>query len=105
MRRQQAMILAATVFMILNVGAAEPADKETLFVAKPLTEENSFTEGIEGPNCDAQGNVYAVNFKRQGTIGRVPNGRQDSVACTCRRTSPFSTSPFWSKVYMKRSRP
>jgi gluconolactonase len=47
-----------------------------LFVATPLTEAGSFTEGIEGPNCDAQGNVYAVNFARQGTIGRVaPEGR------------------------------
>jgi gluconolactonase len=47
-----------------------------LFVASPLTEERSFTEGIEGPNCDGQGNVYAVNFTRQGTIGKVaPDGR------------------------------
>jgi sugar lactone lactonase YvrE len=52
------------------------APKEALFVATPLTEPGSFTEGIEGPNCDAQGNIYAVNFARQGTIGRVtPEGR------------------------------
>lgn len=51
-------------------------EKDALFVARPLTEPGSFTEGIEGPNCDAQGNVYAVNFARQGTIGRVtPDGR------------------------------
>lgn len=50
--------------------------KEALFVATPVTEAGSFTEGIEGPNCDAQGNVYAVNFARQGTIGKVaPDGR------------------------------
>ena len=49
--------------------------KDELFVATPLTEAGSFTEGIEGPNCDAQGNVYAVNFTRQGTIGKVtPDG-------------------------------
>ncbi len=48
---------------------------EELFVAKPLTAPDSFTGGIEGPACDAQGNVYAVNFKKQQTIGRVtPNG-------------------------------
>jgi len=52
------------------------AAKEKLFVATPLTEAGSFTEGIEGPNCDAQGNIYAVNFARQGTIGKVtPEGR------------------------------
>ena len=44
---------------------------EELFVAKPLTAAGSFTGGIEGPACDPEGNVYAVNFQRKGTIGRV----------------------------------
>jgi gluconolactonase len=36
---------------------------------------SGFTAGIEGPACDAEGNLYAVNFVRQGTIGRVtPDG-------------------------------
>ena len=48
---------------------------EPLFVARPLTRPGEFTPGIEGPACDAKGNVFAVNFGRQGTIGRVaPNG-------------------------------
>src|SRR5262249_56975244 len=55
--------------------ADEPA-KEELFKAKPFTVVGSFTEGIEGPNCDAGGNVYAVNFAKQGTIGKVtPDGK------------------------------
>ena len=37
-----------------------------------------FTEGIEGPACDAHGHLYAVNFARQGTIGRVtPSGEAE----------------------------
>jgi gluconolactonase len=49
---------------------------EQLFVAKPLTESGQFTAGIEGPACDAAGNVFAVNFQRQQTIGRVtPDGK------------------------------
>lgn len=76
MRRHQAMILAVMVLMMVSLHAAQSDDKEALFTAKPLTEGGSFTEGIEGPNCDAQGNVYAVNFKRQGTIGKVsPDGK------------------------------
>lgn len=56
-----------------TIAAAEKA--ETLFVVTPLTEEGAFTEGIEGPACDAQGNIYAVNFARQQTIGKVtPDG-------------------------------
>lgn len=40
-----------------------------------FTEDHSFTEGIEGPTTDEAGNVYAVNFARQGTVGRVtPEG-------------------------------
>ncbi len=55
-----------------------PAGKEKLFVARPLTAENSFTAGIEGPGCDRAGNVYAVNFARQQTIGKVtPDGKAE----------------------------
>ena len=47
----------------------------------PLTAEGQFTAGIEGPACDAAGYVYAVNFERQGTIGRVaPDGRGEVFA-------------------------
>jgi gluconolactonase len=48
------------------------------FVAKPFTAEKSFTPGIEGPACDADGNVYVVNFERQQTIGKVtPDGKAE----------------------------
>ncbi len=30
-----------------------------------------FTKGIEGPAVDSQGNLYAVNFEEEGTIGIV----------------------------------
>jgi sugar lactone lactonase YvrE len=60
--------------LALTIAAAEKT--EALFVATPLTEEGAFTEGIEGPACDAQGNIYAVNFARQQTIGKVtPDGK------------------------------
>lgn len=48
---------------------------EDLFVGRVFTEPGGFTEGIEGPACDAEGNLYAVNYARQGTIGKVtPDG-------------------------------
>jgi gluconolactonase len=54
---------------------ARPASADDLYVATPLTKPGEFTEGIEGPACDAKGNIYAVNFTRQGTIGIVtPEG-------------------------------
>ena len=58
--------------------AVEPAANETLFTATPLTEKDSFTIGVEGPACDAQGNIYAVNFARQQTIGKIsPDGKAE----------------------------
>ena len=58
----------------LSLSADEPA----LFKAKPFTHEGGFTEGIEGPACDREGNVYAVNFAKQQTIGRTtPEGKSE----------------------------
>jgi sugar lactone lactonase YvrE len=53
-----------------------------LFTAYPLTRENEFTAGIEGPACDAAGNVYAVNYAKQGTVGKVTPGGAGEVWAT-----------------------
>ncbi|WP_397570263.1 SMP-30/gluconolactonase/LRE family protein [Schlesneria sp. T3-172] len=51
---------------------------EKLFVATPLTQPNEFTPGIEGPQCDREGNIYVVNFEKQQTIGKVtPQGKAE----------------------------
>lgn len=42
-----------------------------LFTAKDLTAENMFSSNIEGPNFDKAGNLYVVNFLRDGTIGKI----------------------------------
>jgi len=58
----------------LAIGGVQAA--ETLYVATPLTQPAEFTAGIEGPACDAAGNIFAVNFAKQQTIGRVsPDGK------------------------------
>jgi len=64
-------ILSFTLFSFFSEAVAED-----LFKATALTKPNEFTKGIEGPACDKAGNVFAVNFKEQGTIGRVsPDGK------------------------------
>ena len=51
------------------------AQTEKLFTAKLFTESGGFTSGIEGPAVDLKGNIYAVNFERKSTIGKVtPKG-------------------------------
>jgi gluconolactonase len=65
----------AFVFAALFV-PPRAADRDVLFKATPLTQEGRFTKGIEGPACDADGNVYAVNYQREQTIGKVtPDGK------------------------------
>ncbi|WP_438865343.1 SMP-30/gluconolactonase/LRE family protein [Neptunicella sp.] len=46
------------------------ADTVTL-QAKPFIADELFTKGIEGPAVDRDGNLYAVNFAKQGTIGII----------------------------------
>jgi gluconolactonase len=68
--------LAAAALTVLGVSRLASAPPERLFTAGPLTPAGQFTDGIEGPACDADGNIYAVNFAHQGTIGLVaPDGR------------------------------
>lgn len=59
----------------IEIRESKAVAKEPLFVAKILTEEGSFTSGVEGPACDTHGNLFAVNLEKQGTIGLVkPDG-------------------------------
>jgi sugar lactone lactonase YvrE len=65
------MLLAMTTFSV----PAEEQD-EKLWVAMPLTKPKEFTPGIEGPACDREGNIYAVCFEKDQTIGKVtPAGK------------------------------
>jgi sugar lactone lactonase YvrE len=69
-------LLLLALALLATAGPSEAAEKEKLFVATPLTAEKAFTPGIEGPACDAAGNIYVVNFARQQTIGKItPDGK------------------------------
>ncbi len=46
-----------------------------LYKSSNLTAANSFTSGAEGPAVDNDGNLYAVNYSKEGTIGKItPTG-------------------------------
>jgi sugar lactone lactonase YvrE len=67
--------IAAATIALAFAAFASPLPAEELYIAAAVTKPGEFTEGIEGPACDARGNIYAVNFARQGTIGVVsPEG-------------------------------
>lgn len=95
------MLMAGPTGAYLSaLGACAPARSlargDDLFVTRNLTPPESFTSGVEGPAVDRQGNLYAVNYERQHTIGRVtPDGEAsvfvelpgDSIANGIRFTS------------------
>jgi len=74
--------LIALAAALLTVGCHSLAPDEKLYLATPLTATNSFTAGIEGPACDRAGNIFAVNFAQQQTIGRTTPAGQSEVFVT-----------------------
>ncbi len=52
---------------------------DDIYKPKDFTSVDGFTSGIEGPAVDRDGNIYAVNFADQGTIGMVTQEGHASV--------------------------
>ncbi len=70
------------------------------FVARQFTEKGGFTSGIEGPACDQYGNLYAVNFARQHTIGKITPDGETSVFIELPNGSIGNGIRFNDKGYM-----
>lgn len=69
------LLIAGCLMIGLPVVAQTASQRETT----DLLPEGTFTNGIEGPATDKAGNLYAVNYGKEGTIGIVrPDG---SHAC------------------------
>ena len=70
------IVLAMAMLLIAGRWANALAQtSEEFFVSTDFTDPGGFTRGIEGPACDSDGNLYAVNYERQETIGKVtPEG-------------------------------
>ena len=62
-------------YLVLTALAVFSAPLAAQSESEDLLPEGTFTTGIEGAAHDEQGNIYACNFARQGTIGIV---RQDA---------------------------
>jgi len=64
------------LFGLLSFFAAGAQDfDKSLHEAADHTAENLFTNNIEGPAFDKKGNLYVVNYEKDGTIGLVkPDG-------------------------------
>lgn len=66
----------SNLFVSLFLCAAPLGSRAQYYTSQDLTKENSFSENIEGPNVDKAGNLFVVNYQKDGTIGLVnPNGK------------------------------
>jgi sugar lactone lactonase YvrE len=74
----RARIISGLLVAITVIGCRENKTKDMsdqLYIATDLTADSSFTNGAEGPAVDLDGNIYAVNFSKEGTIGKItPEG-------------------------------
>jgi len=75
-------------------------DLERLFQAEDFTAENLFTNNIEGPAFDKNGNLYVVNFQKDGTIGLVKADGSVELFITLPEGSTANAIQFDSKGNM-----
>lgn len=76
--------LIASLLIVFASCLAETSNAadEPLFVSKRITPPGEYTSGIEGPAVDASGNLYVVNFRQSGTIGKLTAGATQSQLFT-----------------------
>jgi len=74
---------ALSLFILTIVPACNTTEqkKETsaLYKSSALTADSSFTSGAEGPAVDKDGNLYAVNYSKEGTIGKITPFGESSI--------------------------
>jgi sugar lactone lactonase YvrE len=69
------LLLALAAECKSNDNTSQMEEQETFYKSKSFSTGNEFTSGIEGPAVDSDGNLYVVNFGKEGTIGKVtPEG-------------------------------
>jgi sugar lactone lactonase YvrE len=70
-----------SLFTLIALVAFSPVFAQDFYEAKDLTSVNLFTNNCEGPKVDKKGNLYVVNFQKDGTIGLVhEDGRVELYA-------------------------
>jgi sugar lactone lactonase YvrE len=70
-------ILATLIFLAAcKTSSSRKSFSNSLFTSYDHTAENLFSNNIEGPAVDRLGNLYVVNYQKDGTIGLVrENGK------------------------------
>ncbi len=67
-------------YVLLSTILTACSPKEELYQIHDFISDGIFTNGIEGPAVDRLGNLYAVNFGKQGTIGVIAPQENNAAA-------------------------
>jgi len=92
------MVRVILFFVFCTQAAAQPT--QALFTSFDFTGEQVFSSNIEGPCFDASGQLYVVNFQRDGTVGRVDANGNASLFITLPYNSIANAIVFNSKGEM-----
>jgi gluconolactonase len=84
-------------FVLATCVSCTQSTTEALFQTSDLTKENLFTTNIEGPCFDKNGQLYVVNFEKDGTIGMVSPEGEASLFVTLPDSSIANSIKFNSK--------
>ena len=63
------LYLATLLGLFISCRSPQP-----LFTVSDRCAEGTFTQNCEGPQCDRAGNLYVVNFQKNGTVGVLRPG-------------------------------
>ncbi|MCO7186805.1 MULTISPECIES: SMP-30/gluconolactonase/LRE family protein [unclassified Pseudoalteromonas] len=69
MQIRHAVVLGAALSLVTSCASLQSATE--LYQSQDWVTDGVFTQGVEGPAVNRDGDLFAVNFARQGTIGQV----------------------------------
>jgi gluconolactonase len=70
-RKNSSLHLLVIIIPVLSCSGPKHISQGGLFKSVAFTAVNSFTAGAEGPAVDKEGILYAVNYSKEGTIGKI----------------------------------
>ncbi len=72
-------MMKKTILILLLISTGISIFAQDYYVCSDLTDEQLFTHNCEGPAVDELGNLYAVNFQKDGTIAIIAPGKSPEV--------------------------
>lgn len=102
LERMKRVIYSAALALLLAgcFRQSAPSFDKTRYESRDFTAQNLFSKNIEGPSFDKNGQLYVVNFKEDGTIGRISADGQGEVFLTLPGKSIANAIQFNSKGEM-----